>query len=166
MEQVDNKKAADPGEGSAAWRAGLMVSQTGNPQGEVPLLSRPASGVVTTYCWVWSAAGLRICATATVWRCAVFMAGALPAAALTAAVVGRHIAAAVMPLPSSPDTENAAANPVANASALVTFRTTAHHLPLSGDTLSGVPSPIGPVGRLRPTLGGGQRIYWAFICGS
>jgi len=143
-DELDNKKAADPGEGSAAWRAGLMVSQTGNPQGEVPLLSRPASGVVTTYCliWVWSVAGLRFCVSATVWCCAVVTAAVLTAvafmaAALIAAVVGRHIAAAVVPLPSSPDM----ANPGANAIALVTVRTTAHHLPFSGNALSGVPSP-------------------------
>ena len=138
-----------------------MVSQTGNPQGEVPLLPRPASGVVTTYCfcvWSWlSTASLRLRVRtgeiATVWCCA-----GLPAAA-----VGRHIAAAVMALPSSPDAENAAAKPGANAIPLVTVRTTAHHLPVSGYALSSVPSPTGPVGRLRPTLGGGQRIYWAFI---
>ena len=127
-DELDNKKAADPGGGSAAWRAGLMVSQTGNLQGEAPLLSRPASGVVTTYCliWVWSAAGLRICVGATVWCCAV-LTGALTGA-LTAAVVERHIAAAVVPLPSSPDM----ANPEANAIALVTVRTAAHHLPFLG----------------------------------
>jgi hypothetical protein len=119
-----------------------MVSQTGNPQGEVPLLPRPASGVVTTYCFcVWSVASLKLCIRtaceiATVWCCA-----GLPAAAFTtaelmaAAVVGRHIAAAVMPLPSSPDM----ATPGANAIPLFTVRTTAHHLPLSGYALSGVP---------------------------
>jgi hypothetical protein len=137
-----------------------MVSQTGNPQGEVPLLPRPASGVVTTYCfcvWSWlSAASLKFCAIATVWCCAVLM-----PAALAAADVGRHIAAAVMPLPTSSDM----AKPGANASPLVTVRTTTHHLPHSGYALSGVPSPTGSVGRLRPTPGGGQRIYWAFICG-
>jgi len=110
-----------------------MVSQTGNPQGEVPLLPRPASGVVTTYCFcVWSVASARFCEIATVWC------GAGLAAALTAAVVGRHIAAAVIPLPSSPDTENAAAKPGANAIPLVTVRTTAHHLPVAGYALSGI----------------------------
>jgi hypothetical protein len=146
------------------------VSQTGNPQGEVPLLPRPASGVVTTYCFcVWSGlstASLRLRVRtageiATVWCCAGLPAAASTTAELVAAaVVGRHIAAVVMPLPANPDM----ANPGANASVSVTFPTAAHHLPVSGYTLAGVPSPTGPVGRLRPTLGGGQRIYWAFIC--
>jgi len=115
-----------------------MVSQTGNPQGEVPLLPRPASGVVTTYCfcvWSWSSiASLRLrvrtaCEIATVWGCAGLPAASTTAELTAAAVVGRHIAAAVMPLPSSPDAENAAANPAPNTSVLVAFPTAAHHLP-------------------------------------
>jgi hypothetical protein len=112
-----------------------MVSQTGNPQGEVPLLPRPASGVVTTYCFcVWSVASWRFCAIATVfWRCAGFVAPEFAAAA----IVGRQLAAAVMPLPSSPDM----AKPGANAISLDTVRTTTHHLPHSGCALSGQPLP-------------------------
>lgn len=181
--QPANKKAADPGEGSAALesRSDGVSSQTGNPQGEVPLLPRPASGVVTTYCFcVWSgrsAASLRLRIRtadeiATDWCCAGLPAASTTAGFMAAALVGRHIAAAVMPLPWSPDSENGAVNEAVNGAehaaaspaVLVTFPTAAHHLPVSGFTLAGVPSPTGPIGRLRPTLGGGQRIYWAFIC--